>query len=225
MKINKEILKSSGFIFIAYIAAGCLCIMIFRLIFPGEASPLPVFAGHWRSVRSLLEIITLFPALALSALAVPFGLAGDDDGYTKFSPQLFQRLMSPVITAIVAAAIYALLFFLALPLAQNSEEDMRFKGELYRMAKTQAQKHGNAREWVEASQFIGICDSVWKDSPELDDLRADVDIHLDEMNFSKDKTPVSGKNGQRRSFSGKDQPENHDTQASRGDIYYKNKTR
>jgi hypothetical protein len=160
--------------------------MIFRYIFPSEISPLPVFSKNWKLVRALIEIISLFPALAFSGLIVPFGMPSEDDFFEgEETPQsLFRRFEIPIITAILAAAVYALLFFLVLPLLQNTEKDMRFQGELYKLAKHRAEAHRKEHEWVQASQFIGICDSIWKNSPELDNLRVDIRVNIDKMEAS-----------------------------------------
>jgi len=186
MKFNSLTRHSPLFVFIVYIIAASLLIMVFRYIFPGEISPLPVFSKSWKLVRALIEIISLFPALAFSGLVVPFGIPSEDDFFEgEETPQnLFRRFQTPIITAIIAAAFYALLFFLILPLAQNSEKNMRFQGELYKLAKNRAETHRKDHEWVHASQFIGICDSIWKNSPELDDLRSDVKINIDKIEAS-----------------------------------------
>jgi hypothetical protein len=189
MKTNGLFRHSPLFIFAVYIIVASAIIMIFRYIFPGETSPLPrllVFSKNWKLVKGLIEVITLFPALAFSALIVPFGMPSEEDFFEgEETPQnLFQRFETPIITAIIAAAVYALLFFLILPLAQNSEKNMRFQGELYKLAKDRAEIHRRAHEWVQASQFIGICDSVWKNSPELDDLRVDIKINIDKIEAS-----------------------------------------
>jgi hypothetical protein len=186
MKISKETFRSPHIIFIMYIAAAGLLIMAFRFIFPGEALPLPIFSRNWRLIRGALDLFTLFPAIAMSALVVPFGLAVYEDYYTSFSPKFFQRLIAPVINAICAAAMYGVIFFLALPLARDSEENMIYRGELYRLAKERAQTHSKAGEWLEASQFIGICDGIWVNSPELTSLRTEIDIHLDESSFVRE---------------------------------------
>ena len=180
MKISKENFRSPHIIFIIYIVAAGLLIMGFRFIFPGGAPPVPIFSRNWRLVRGLLDLLTFFPALALSALVVPFGLAAYEDYYSSFSPKFFQRLMAPVVTAICAAVVYGAVFFLALPMVRDAEENMRYRGELYRLAKERAQTHSKAGEWLEASQFIGICDGIWLNSPELAALRTEVAIHLDE---------------------------------------------
>jgi len=185
MQINKETLSSPTVIFFAYIIAACVCILGFRLIFPGETAPLPVFSRDWRLIIGLLDILALFPALALSALVVPFGIASDENNFSGFSGQFFQRMAAPIITAICAAGLYAVLFFLVLPLTQNNQENLRFKGEMFRLAKERAQIHRQAEDWLEASQFIGICDSIWEDSPEIAALRADVEIQIEKLQYEE----------------------------------------
>lgn len=187
MKISGETLRSPRVIFILYLAAASVLIMAFRFFFPGVEPPLPVFSKDWRLVQGAVSLLTLFPALAFSALVIPFGLASYEDYHTSFSPLFFQRLIAPLVTAIGSAAVYALIFFLILPLVRDSEENMSFRGELYRLAKERAQVHGGAGEWLEVAQFIGICDGVWPNSPELAALRAETDIHLEEIRFAAEQ--------------------------------------
>jgi hypothetical protein len=181
MQINNEKISSPPVIFCLYMLAACLCILAFRLIFPGELSPLPVFSRNWGLIQGLLGIIALFPALAFSALVVPFGIVGEEGNRPGSYQHFFQRMTKPLITAISAAVLYALLFFLILPLAQNYEENLRFRGDIFHLAKERAQAHRQAGEWVEASQFIGVCDRMWANSPELSSLRTEVNIHLEEL--------------------------------------------
>jgi hypothetical protein len=187
MKSNSLTRHSPLFVFVVYVIAASALIMIFRYILPSEISPLPVFSQRWRLIRAIIEIISLFPALAFSGLIVPFGMPSDDDFFEgEETPQnLFRRFQTPIVTAIVAAALYALMFFLILPLAQNSEKNMRFQGELYKLAKNRAEHHRKDHEWIQASQFIGICDNIWKNSPELDTLRADIKINIDKIELSE----------------------------------------
>ncbi|MDR0455151.1 MAG: hypothetical protein LBH20_00520 [Treponema sp.] len=180
MQINKETAHSPPAIFFAYVAAASFLILIFRLIFPGEIAPLPIFTRNWRLIRALLDIIALFPALAFSALVLPFGIVSEDDNHPGYA-HIFQRLMSPLVTAICAAVLYAILFFLILPLTQNYEENLRYQGDMYRLAKERAEVHKQNGDWLEVSQFIGICDSVWKDSPETAELRSELEYHMDEL--------------------------------------------
>jgi hypothetical protein len=184
MPFSRQTLRSPVTIFLLYIGAAIVLVMGFRFIFPGETAPLPIFSGDWRLIRGALDLLGLFPALVFSALVVPFGIAAYEDYPTSFSPKFFQRLIAPVVLAIAAAAVYGLVFFLLQPLARDFEQNMRYRGELYRLARERARLHAKEGEWLEASQFIGICDSVWPRSPELTMLRTDVDIHIDAAAFA-----------------------------------------
>jgi len=178
--------RSPSFIFVVYVIVAIALIMIFRYIFPGETSPLPIFSKSWKLIRAVIEIIALFPALAFSGLVVPYGMPSELDSFEEeTSPvALFNRFKTPIITVILASVFYALIFFLALPLAQNGENNMRFQGEMYKLAKNRAEGHRRAGEWVQAAQFLGICDSIWKNSPELDALRVDVRSNLNILQAS-----------------------------------------
>ncbi|MCL2270389.1 MAG: hypothetical protein FWC24_03490 [Treponema sp.] len=181
MSNNKLTLSSPSVIFSAYVIIAALCILFFRLIFPGEVAPLSIFSRNWRLIRGLLDIIGLFPALVFSALVIAIGVTSTENNLAGFPDHLFQRLKSPLIIAICAASLYAMLFFLILPLAQNYEKNLRFQGEIYHLAKERAEAHGQAGDWLEVTQFIGICDSVWMSSPEVAELRAEAGIHLEEL--------------------------------------------
>jgi len=181
MNFNSDKLRSPSFIFFIYMAVSIILILIFRFIFPGSETPLLIFSREWRMVQGWLEVFNLFPALAFSALVIPFGLALFEENYQSFSDMFFKRLIGSVITAIIAAAIYALIFFLALPLLKNHEENLIHRGELYQMAKKNAFDSKEAGEWFEASQYIGICDNIWNSSPEIANLRIEVAIKLDQL--------------------------------------------
>ena len=208
--LRKRALRSPTFIFVAYVALGCLALLLFRAIFPGEGPPLPIMARGWRMTRWFMDVVAWFPALALSALVVPFGLCMYDarhsgvSGGSRFSVDLFKKCFAtPVITAICAASLYALLFFLALPLAQNQERNMRLDGEVYRAAWERAREHGARGEWLAASQFLAVADSIWEDegrpidgesldaeinwadSPYLARMRSEVAINLDRERFAR----------------------------------------
>jgi len=174
MIINTEKLRKPQYIFFIYTAAASLLIMAFRFIFPGGDAPLPIYAQNWRLIKGLLEVFNFFPALALSSLVIPFGLASFEENYNSFSDMFFKRLISFVITAIIAAGIYCFIFFLAFPMVKTNEENLRFSGTLYDLAKKNAYDSRDSGEWFEASQFIAICDRIWLNSPELTDLRDEV---------------------------------------------------
>ncbi|MCL2879322.1 MAG: hypothetical protein FWF29_03670 [Treponema sp.] len=181
MSSGKKI-NSPAAVLVLYLLASFLVLIVFRLIFPGEAAPLPIFSRSWGFLRGLIDFLQLFPALALSALVLPFGLAPDSENiYGKSSPRFFHQLNGPVAVAICSLLLYAIVFFLALPAAYTNEENFRYRGDLYRLAKDKAEKHRDAQDWPEALQFIGIAESVWPQSPELAALKTEAEIHLDAL--------------------------------------------
>ena len=187
MAINSEKLRSAPSIFLMYIAAASLLIFIFRFIFPGSEAPLMIYSRNWRLIQGVLDFFNLFPALALSALVIPFGLAAYEENYQSFSDLFFKRISTSIITAIAAAVVYAAIFFLVLPMVKNYEENIRFSGELYQLAKKNAIDKAEAGEWYESSQFIEICDHIWYKSEELNELRDKITINLEKEYFEEIK--------------------------------------
>ena len=180
MSFSVEKLRTPQWIFFLYMLVSCLIIMLFRFIIPGADVPLLLYSREWRLLHGALQIFDLFPALAFSALVVPFGLVSFEADYQSFSHIFFKRLVASVVISIVAAVIYGAIFFLALPLAKNYEDNLRFKGELYHLAKEQANARSKAGDWEEAVQFLGICDHIWPESPDLAELRIRIDVGLNE---------------------------------------------
>ena len=180
-EINTEKIRSPQWIFIFYMIPASLVVYFFRFILPNVDIPLVIFSHEWRQIQGALALCNMFPALVFSALVVPFGLVSFEEHYSSFSHILFKRLIISIVIAICAAVVYGAIFFLAIPLLKNNEENIRFKAELYHLAKEHAYERSSSGEWHEASQFIGICDQVWPNSPELADLRIRVDMSLDEM--------------------------------------------
>lgn len=185
MAFNIEKLRTPQFIFIVYVFTVSLLIMIFRFIFPGSQPPLLIYSFSWRIIQGVLEVFNLFPALALSALVIPFGLAPSEENYQSFSDMFFKRLMSSIVTAVGAAVVYGIIFFLAFPLVKNYEENLRFSGDLYHLAKRSAQEYKEAGEWHQASEFLAVCDRIWFNSPELADLKDTIAINLQERFFDR----------------------------------------
>ena len=180
MTINAEKLRSPHFVFILYMLAASLLIMVFRYILPGSEPPLLIFSHDWRLTRGILTLLDLFPALAFSALVIPFGIVSIEEYRTTFAEIFSKRLMVSIIVAICAAVIYCVIFFLVFPTVKGNEENMRFEGELYQLAKKNAQEQSRIGEWQEASKFVDICERIWPESPELDALRSLISLNLDE---------------------------------------------
>jgi hypothetical protein len=189
IKIKKELFLSSLGIFIIYILVSCLLIFAFRFIFPKEIAPIQCFSVSWRLNQGFLEFLNLFPALAMAALVIPFGLKNNaGEGLVSFSPQFMAIIKGPIITAITAAALYGLLFFLALPLTRDSEANMRYQGRLFRLSKERAIQYAEAEEWTEALRFVALCEQIWPDSPEISKLKVEVSIETEKIRFTPNET-------------------------------------
>lgn len=179
IKIKKDSLASPLAVFFLYIVASALVIMGFRLIFPGEEVPLARFSFSWRLIRGFLDFLKLFPALALSSLIIPYGFKIRTHEKTKpFSPQFLVHLKMPIITAISAAVLYGLLFFLVLPIARNYESNLMFQSRLYKLARQKAQDNAALDEWDDTAQLVAICERIWPKSPEMERLKIEAEIHI-----------------------------------------------
>lgn len=179
--INADKLRSPNIIFIIYMIASGLLIMIFRFILPGSDPPLRLYSMEWRLIKGILELCNLFPALAFSALVIPFGIYSHEENYRSFSDIFFKRLINSVLIAIGASVVYGIIFFLAFPMVKNREENIRYMGELFDLAKIYMQDSMKNNEWIEANQFIGICDRIWYNSPELAESRLEIEINLEKI--------------------------------------------
>jgi hypothetical protein len=162
---------------VAYMTVSFVVVLAFRFVFPGEAPPLENFFLPWRLARGVADFIGLFPALLMSALVIPYGFIIEDNAdFARFSPQFILKIQGSILAAIIASACYGLLFFAALPLAQEAQSVMRDKGALFKMAKQRAELHSAQREWQEARRFLNICENIWHLSPAMDELRQKIII-------------------------------------------------
>jgi hypothetical protein len=185
-KLNKKIIYSSMGIFILYTLLSALVIMAFRYLAPPSPPPLPYYAVSWRLNQGFLTFLNLFPALALSALVIPFGFkTGGDEGFDSFSARFLEQIKGSIITAITAAAIYGLLFFLILPLTRDREEEIVTGGRLFRLAKERAQEHAAVEDWPQAVQFVALCERIWPGSPEMEPLRLASAIGIEQFRLAQ----------------------------------------
>jgi hypothetical protein len=118
----------------------------------------------------------------MSALVIPFGFMIDDNAdFARFSPRFILKIQGSILAAIIASACYGLLFFAALPMAQEAQSAMRYKGELFNMAKQRAEIHAAQDEWQEAYRFLNMCENIWYLSPPMERLRQRIIIGMDSV--------------------------------------------
>ncbi|MCL2175122.1 MAG: energy-coupling factor transporter transmembrane protein EcfT [Treponema sp.] len=188
MTFNFDKLRSPQAILIFYVLISSLFILIFRFIFPGSEAPLFIYSRNWRFIQGALDVFNLFPALAFSALVIPFGFASAsvlEEHYKSFSDIFFKRIISSVMTAIIAAIVYVIIFFFAMPMLKNYEENLIFSGNLYKLARRNMFASMEKGEWYEASQYIKICDRIWYRSEELEDAKNKIAINLEKQFFEE----------------------------------------
>jgi len=187
LKVRKEIFASALSIFLIYLVLAGLAITGFRLIFPGSPPPLEYFSFSWRLLQGFLNFARLFPAIALSALVIPFGIKKQvHDKINPFSPKFLESLSLSIISAICGAVLYGFLSFLLVPLAHNHERSLIYQGRLYNHSKDIAYIHAENNNWNETAQFIYVCESIWPDNPELRSLVIETNIQLDSRRAMQD---------------------------------------
>jgi hypothetical protein len=174
---------SHAAVFFLYTSAALIGICAYRFLFSRSPAPLTCFIVPWHLFNGIITFIQVFPALAFSALVIPFGLKEHSEGgyagttfvgNRGFSTLFLKYLTWPVITASAAAAVYAVLVFLVLPLSQGAVLSIQNRSELYNQAKAKAESKAADKNWAEASQFIGICERIWPASEEIETLKAGI---------------------------------------------------
>jgi hypothetical protein len=180
MMINTDKFRSPQFIFFIYTLAAVAVIMIYKFILPGEPTPLIIYSRNWRLIQGVIEVFNLYPAIVFSGLVIPFGIAMLEENFKSFSDIFFKRFFSSIVTVIVMSIIYGIIFFVVYPMSVTYKENMRYSGEIYKIAKKNAMDYRDIGEWFDASQMLNICDQIWYKSPELKELRDAIAINLQE---------------------------------------------
>ncbi|MDR1128887.1 MAG: hypothetical protein LBL20_06205 [Treponema sp.] len=190
--IGKQVFISPPAIFFEYLAACALATFGFRYLFPVSRPPLAPYSSDWRFVQWVLEFVNLFPALAMSALMIPFSRRiGDPEGEKRFNADFLFRLRLPVLTVIIAVILYGALFFVARPLAGDAREAMIFRGELYRDSRDKAISYARTEEWTEASRFATICEQIWPGNPDVSRLKNEIDAEFYRSQYLRDRAAPS----------------------------------
>ncbi|MDR2404371.1 MAG: hypothetical protein LBD78_10125 [Spirochaetaceae bacterium] len=187
LKLKKELVFSPPVIFIFYILGSFLGIMTFRFFFPAEPPPLVYYFRSWRFFLGLRGYIDLFPALVLSALAIPFGFSFEGNREAAdagFSPRFLDMMKGPIITAIAATAVYGALFFLISPLTEDRLAAMRFRGHLFNQAAERAEFYMAEEAWNEAADFVAVCEGIWPQSPVMGKVKQELLIRLEEIRLA-----------------------------------------
>ncbi len=156
---------------ILYLIISCILTLVFPLIFREAPSPLPPWALLWWFLKGLIITIDLFPALALSAVALSYSQGLGRLHFDRFSPLFWEKSLSRLIFIFVTAVLYSVFYLLALPSARDSVAEMQIKGKLYYEALVSANEAAEAGLWRESASFTALCEGIWLNSPDTAQLR------------------------------------------------------
>jgi lipopolysaccharide export LptBFGC system permease protein LptF len=143
-----------------------------QLFFSSEPIPLPIYNISWPLVGALIEFISLFPIILFSAIALVFVFSiFEEQNHSRFSPQFLSSMAKPLITIIGATAVYGILLLLFQPMLFDSRYRMHTQAQLFTDAKTKATEEIQREDWKEAAIHLAICERIWKQSKETQELR------------------------------------------------------
>jgi hypothetical protein len=197
--------------FVIYPLVACAAIILYRLIFydaMDAARLLPVFRTGNKFALGFLDFCSLFPAIFMSALVIPFGKkqmsqSGAEIKYSRFSPEFLKLLQPSILAAIAAAVFYGILFLCFRPLVADYRVDIEVKSQIYRMAKEKMLQFGQTEAWDEASHFLAICDRIWGKDPTLEESREIIVTGLEKQTYGRTRNEqtkplIDGIPGQRK---------------------------
>lgn len=143
-----------------------------QLFFSPEPPPLPIYKVSWPIISVAIELITLFPVLIFSALASAFALSiFEEQNQSRFSPQFFNTMVKPLVTLIGATAVYGIFLLLFQPILYDTRYRLQTQALLFTDAKAKAAEEVYRGDWKEAAIHLAICERIWKQSRETQELR------------------------------------------------------
>ncbi|MDR0722485.1 MAG: hypothetical protein LBF75_06790 [Treponema sp.] len=188
IKMSKQAVLVPLGIFMLYMILSALVIIGWQFLFPRELPPLPIYTRSWYLNQGFFAFCSLFPALAMTGLILPYGLPYNSrPGLMGPVSRLLESFRVPISTAIGATAVYGILFFLVFPPARDFQDYLRSQGQLFTVSKEKARIHAAMNAWPEVNQFITLCEQIWPNSPEIESLRVETAIHIEEWQGAQAK--------------------------------------
>ncbi|GMO34356.1 MAG: hypothetical protein Ta2B_14850 [Termitinemataceae bacterium] len=176
-----------GTCFFYSLAAGIL-IVIYRFVFSGlnAAPPLACFTVGIALAKGAVDFCYLFPAIYMSALALPFGkMQKITKKYSVFSTEFLEMLKPSIISAVFGTVVFALLFLIVRPLAADYLVDVRVKTALFNSSLEKARQFAAEENYDEAAHFLSFCDRIWSKAPNMETLRDQVIIAQEKKIYSR----------------------------------------
>lgn len=178
---NSETLMTNRILF-GYTLGAFVSIILYRMLVPQESVPLQPYELAWLFNTVLIDFITIFPALVLSAIIAPFGFKTFiESDFNRFSASFFKNMTKPLISIVVSVTLYALLSLLVLPLVKDAQYNMRLNGQLFDIALQRSTEEADREAWREAAHYMASCEKIWPQSPKTEQLRERIRIGLDSL--------------------------------------------
>ncbi|MDR2797210.1 MAG: hypothetical protein LBB80_02605 [Treponema sp.] len=187
---KKAFLVPPGF-FMLYMILSASVILGWQFLFPRELPPLPIYTRSWCLNQGFLTFFSLFPALAMTGLIIPYGLLyNSQPRLIGPASRSLESFLVPISTAIGATVVYGVLFFLVFPQVRDFEDYLRSQGQLFTLSKEKARIHAAIGAWPEVDQFITFCERIWPNSPEIESLQVEAAINRQSLQARARKEAV-----------------------------------
>ncbi len=159
----------------------------FRWFTLGGVGIIKALAFQWTLAAASIDTVHAFPALSLVAIMGVFGLGSADSGDRgkRFSSEFMEMLRKPLVACIVAGSLNALLSLLALPLLLDWRSGVEGRSSLFEYSLHHLAVAVESGDWDDAARRLSVCDTIWPNSPLVDDLK-----------LSQDESASSGTNTQ-----------------------------
>jgi hypothetical protein len=184
-------------VFFEYLAACAVVTYAYMYFFPDSRAPLALYSFKWNFILWVLEFIDLFPALAMTALVIPFDRhIKEFEGDRRFNMNFLFGIRRSIFTAVIATVMYGLLFLLAMPMAGEARENMISRGELYVDSRAKAIANAGRGNWAGAFRFATICEQIWPDNPDVSELRNTIDAEFYHLEYLQDRVIFAGQSAE-----------------------------
>ena len=178
----KRLKLSPPLLLLFYVAFAFALAILYHYFFPSPLAIIEPFRLAYTLCTSVGTFVRLYPALVISSLIVWFSvrvISGDEG--LRFTLHFMEDMRAPLVTALVAATLYAGLSLFLGPLAQGQCMRIEAKSELYHSSFERQAGATRQKEYTRALRYLDVCLAVWPDNDDLARDREKVQAEIDEM--------------------------------------------
>lgn len=176
---------SPPLLLILYLSFAFVLAILYHYFFPAQVPVIEPFRLAHTLCTSVGSFIRLYPALVISSLIVWFSvrLIGEEGGL-RFTLRFMDDMRIPLVTALVAATIYAGLVLFLGPLSQAQCARIEAKSELYHSSFERQDGALRRKDYRVALRYLDVCLAVWPDNKDLVRTREKMQADLEESERS-----------------------------------------